>query len=45
MTAADPALQTLIATTAILAGAELASANPVDFAPFVPLGLKLVVLP
>ena len=35
----------LIAATAILAGAELATADPDDFAPFVPHGLKLLPLP
>jgi predicted nucleic acid-binding protein len=32
----------LIAATAILAGAGLATENRKDFAPFVPLGLKLI---
>jgi len=31
----------LIASTAILAGAELATVNQSDFQPFVPHGLKL----
>lgn len=35
----------LIAATAILAGAGLATANPADFQPFVPHGLKLNLLP
>jgi predicted nucleic acid-binding protein len=34
-------LDTMIAATAILAGAELATVNPADFAPFLPHGLKL----
>ncbi len=38
-------LDTMIAATAILAGAELATVNPEDFAPFVPHGLKLLSLP
>ncbi len=35
-------LDTIIAATAILAGAELATVNPDDFQPFVPHGLKLL---
>lgn len=35
----------LVAATAILAGAELATLNAADFAPFVPHGLKLLPLP
>ena len=38
-------LDTMIAASAILAGAELATVNPADFAPFVPHGLKLLVPP
>ena len=34
-------LDTMIAATAILAGAELATVNAEDFEPFVPHGLKL----
>jgi predicted nucleic acid-binding protein len=34
-------LDTMIAATAILSGAELATTNPADFEPFVPHGLKL----
>lgn len=34
-------LDTMIAATAILAGAELATTNSEDFQPFVPHGLKL----
>jgi len=34
-------LDTMIAATAILAGAELATVNAEDFRPFVPHGLKL----
>ena len=34
----------LIAATAILADAELATENKNDFAPFVPFGLKLILL-
>ena len=37
-------LDTMIAATAILAGADLATVNADDFAAFVPLGLKLRVL-
>ncbi len=36
-------LDSMIAATAILAGAELATVNPEDFQPFVPHGLKLFV--
>ena len=36
-------LDSMIAATAILAGAELATANREDFEPFVPHGLKLLV--
>lgn len=36
-------LDTMIAATAILAGADLATVNPDDFAAFVPHGLKLLV--
>lgn len=35
-------LDTMIAATAILAGSELATLNPEDFAPFVPHGLRLL---
>lgn len=35
-------LDTMIAATAILIGGELATANPGDFEPFVPLGLNLL---
>lgn len=38
-------LDTMIAATAILAGAELATVNQEDFAIFVPHGLKLLSLP
>lgn len=38
-------LDTMIAASAILAGAELATVNPADFALFVPHGLKLLVPP
>ena len=38
-------LDTMIAATAILAGAELATVNRDDFASFVPYGLKLHRLP
>lgn len=38
-------LDTMIAASAILAGAELATVNPADFTPFVPHGLKLLNLP
>lgn len=34
-------MDTMIAATAILAGAELATANPADFRPFLAHGLKL----
>lgn len=34
-------LDSMIAATAILVGAELATVNPEDFQPFVPHGLKL----
>lgn len=34
-------LDTMIAATAILSGADLATTNPADFDPFVPHGLKL----
>lgn len=34
-------LDTMIAASAILSGAELATTNPADFEPFVPHGLKL----
>lgn len=34
-------LDAMIAATAILVGAELATVNPEDFEPFVPFGLKL----
>ncbi len=37
-------LDTMIAATAILAGADLATVNPDDFAAFVPHGLKLLAL-
>jgi len=38
-------LDTMIAAKAILAGADLATANAEDFAPFVSLGLKLLPMP
>lgn len=38
-------LGSMIAATAILAGAELATVNPEDFQPFEPHGLKLLALP
>ena len=38
-------LDTMIAATAILAGAELATVNTADFAPFIPHGLKLLSWP
>ena len=38
-------LDTMIAACAIHAGAELATVNPADFAPFVPHGLRLLPLP
>jgi predicted nucleic acid-binding protein len=38
-------MDTMIAATAIRAGAELATVNPEDFAPFVLHGLKLLRLP
>jgi predicted nucleic acid-binding protein len=37
-------MDTMIAATAILSGAELATVNTADFAPFVPYGLKLLPL-
>ena len=37
-------VDTMIAATAILSGAELATVNTTDFAPFVPYGLKLLPL-
>ena len=37
-------LDTMIAATAILAGAQLAAVNPDDFAVFVPSGLKILSL-
>lgn len=37
-------LDAMIAATAILAGAELATVNPADFAPFVSHGLNLLSL-
>jgi predicted nucleic acid-binding protein len=38
-------LDTMIAASAILAGAELATMNPADFEPFAPHGLKLLFPP
>ena len=38
-------MDTMIAATAILAGAELATVNTADFVHFVPCGLKLLRLP
>ena len=38
-------LDTMIAATAILAGAELATVNTTDFVLFIPYGLKLLPLP
>ncbi len=38
-------LDTMIAATAILGGAELATVNVSDFAPFIPFGLKLLGAP
>ena len=38
-------LDTMIAVTVILAGAELATVNTSDFSAFVPYGLKLLPLP
>jgi predicted nucleic acid-binding protein len=38
-------LDSMIAATAILAGAELATVNTADFTPFVPHGLKLLPMP
>ncbi len=38
-------LDTMIAATAILEGAELATVNVSDFAPFIPFGLKLLGAP
>ena len=37
-------LDTMIAATAILAAAQLATTNPNDFTPFIPHGLKLLLL-
>lgn len=37
-------IDTMIAATAILTGAQLATANPQDFTPFLPHGLKLYPL-
>lgn len=38
-------LDSMIAATAILAGAELATVNTADYAAFIPHGLKLLPLP